>query len=351
MRPEEWLYLHEQGPDWQLLEQRFASSLASDLCKHLLTYREFHRPTAQQALQHAWLASRCEGAVISAQTLASLVAFRRKDALQKTVCLQVATQLSSRQTKGLDEVFTRLADQAGQPGVVPCEALAGALVDLGLGEGTAHEVVKGLDLDQSGTVDYSEFLAGCVCEQQSVLAPLLQQSFQSFDVGKTGWLNKEDLRTLLASGPWLPEDADALLRRLDTDGDGRVCFAEFRAHFAPPAHRVEFVDQTGVRVEYRVAANKTLEYWKDGRFKRTVDVLQYCRGTRALTDVKRGLGLLSWTGKAHIIPLGRQDDVLTRLRGLCELAGVTGLEREAGRRCTQMWKEKLVEGARWTLNL
>lgn len=310
----------------------------------LLQPNEQHRVTAQEALEFAWFRktwdqkqargfgprrSTTRGATLDAKKLNSLLEFSKKNELQKAVLLQVASQFAAKELGSINEVFLRLATDAKTSGRIPVPMLVKALKDMGVREDTARDAVEGLDLDQSGCVGYTEFVAGCVCMLDDRLDDKLQQAFQTFDTDRDGRLSREDLNALLTSEAFASSGLtkgdlaiEEMLDELDTDGNGIIDFDEFRAYFTPGVTRCDFVDaQTGDQVSY-IYANKRIEYWKNGAFKRCVTRFSYCREQGTLEDVKHTL----WTGKQHTIPEEDRDDVLCKLKYLCECAQVPGIE-------------------------
>lgn len=248
--------------------------------------------------------------------------------------MQVASQFSTTELGEYNAIFVRLAGEAGTSGRVPVATMVKALVEMGIRPETADEAIEGLDIDKSGDIGYTEFVAGCICMLDQRLDDKLQQAFQSFDLDRDGFLSRQDLEQLLQSEAFqtsgLSRDHVAIsemIDELDTDRNGVIDFQEFRAYFTPALTKAEFQDaETGDHVAY-IFSGKGLEYWKNGKFKRCVHEFSYHRATGQLEDVKGGFSrALAWTGKRHVLPEEDRDDILAKLKYLCECAHVPGIE-------------------------
>lgn len=67
------------------------------------------------------------------------------------------------------------------------DELALALQELGVEPSTCQRAARALDLDQSGEVEYTEFVAGCLNFFDDNLDHMLWQAFQRFDTDGSGW--------------------------------------------------------------------------------------------------------------------------------------------------------------------
>merc|ERR1712048_998258 len=101
-----------------------------------------------------------------------------------------------------------------------------------------EEHFQAMDLDGSGTVDYTEFCAAGLGRRESLKEEALWAAFRSLDRdGVSGKLTADDITSALAEADVersftvknCGEVARELLRRWDTDSDGGIDFEEFRA--------------------------------------------------------------------------------------------------------------------------
>jgi len=99
-----------------------------------------------------------------------------------------------------------------------------------------EEIIKGVDKDGSGEIDFGEFVALMVDqekEKQSTTSSRkeeeLRKAFNKFDSDHSGYITHDELKLAMKiMGEDLSEEEiKQMMEEADTDGDGRVDFAEF----------------------------------------------------------------------------------------------------------------------------
>merc|ERR1712066_508978 len=91
-----------------------------------------------------------------------------------------------------------------------------------------QELFAKLDLDGSGTIDYTEFCAAGLGASAAQKADVVYAAFKAFDLDDNGRLSKAEIQKILGSADvqkvWSQEVCDAVARdimeRFDADGDG-----------------------------------------------------------------------------------------------------------------------------------
>ena len=96
---------------------------------------------------------------------------------------------------------------------------------------TLIELLKGADTDNSGSIDYTEFLAATMDAQTFLRDDYLRTAFDMFDKDGSGKIDKEELISLL-NGDGLAnnvpkEQLEAYIKEVDNNGDGEIDFEEF----------------------------------------------------------------------------------------------------------------------------
>jgi Ca2+-binding EF-hand superfamily protein len=169
----------------------------------------------------------------------TLHAYKGRSKFEKTVLLQVASQLHTSKIRLIGDMFT--AADRNRNGRLEKSELVVALRRLGAEQADAEAYVACLDGDGSGQVEYTEFAAACVGLLCESLRGLLWQSFCVFDVDGNGVLGREEVRAVVThaelSKYGFPGDADRgvddILNRIDVDRNGHISFDELCVHFLP----------------------------------------------------------------------------------------------------------------------
>jgi len=235
----DWLAVLAQPPDWSHLDH--CSFQVRQLCKAMLTYNDQKRPSAAECLGFDWFkdGSGQNDQPLPEDALNSLCQFHERSDLEKVVRMQVASQLSAKKLPKLNAIFKKY-DQDNS-GTLSMDELALALQELGVEPSTCQRAARALDLDQSGEVEYTEFVAGCLNFFDDNLDHMLWQAFQRFDTDGSGSLSVDEISELLSKGSemglgTLSPDANqvkAMIAKLDSNADGEVDWDEFRRFFTP----------------------------------------------------------------------------------------------------------------------
>lgn len=93
-----------------------------------------------------------------------------------------------------------------------------------------EDMFRAVDTDNSGFIDYSEFVAAATNQSTLMSKENLMMAFRMFDKDKTGTINAEDIRKVLGKGnekQLSTEVVDDIIKQVDEDGDGKISFDEF----------------------------------------------------------------------------------------------------------------------------
>lgn len=112
----------------------------------------------------------------------------------------IASQLNTTVLSSLNQVFERW--DVDSSGVLDKEEMSNALTDLGIQGAEAELVLRMLDTNGDGYVQYSEFLAGLLGMRLGLVEQHIDVVFAMFDSDNSGFLDKQELETLL--GPQCP---------------------------------------------------------------------------------------------------------------------------------------------------
>merc|ERR1719313_3235052 len=99
-------------------------------------------------------------------------------------------------------------------------------------------IMKELDTDGSGKVDYTEFIGATMNKKVALTHDYVWQVFKQFDTDHTGTISKDDLATILSSGKMTKfsqvvglqkNEIEEIMAEYDLDGSGDIDFDEFVA--------------------------------------------------------------------------------------------------------------------------
>lgn len=217
------------SPEWDTI-----SFDAKDFISKLLTFEPSQRVSAREALSHPWMenASRTPiNSEVSRSILNNLTNFRAQLSLQKATFSFIANQLSTKEERDeMIEIFKSLdTDNSGTLSRI--ELIDGYQLLYGLSEDVEADVdriMEQVDTNQSGEIDYSEFVAATIQKQRLLSRERLEVAFRTFDLDCNGTISADELKTMLGNqqdyseGMW-----QEIINEADQNGDGVIDLREF----------------------------------------------------------------------------------------------------------------------------
>ncbi|XP_078173050.1 calmodulin-like [Carex rostrata] len=97
-------------------------------------------------------------------------------------------------------------------------------------EEDVQEMIREVDADGNGTVEFNEFLALMERKlKETDSDDELREAFRVFDKDNDGFISSSELRSVLMNlGENITdEDVDEMIKEADVNGDGQVDYAEF----------------------------------------------------------------------------------------------------------------------------
>lgn len=192
------------------------------------------RYTAEQALNDVWIkekAPKAKDVNLQDGFVDKLRGFLSQNKLKKAALQVIASSLDDKQIQALRETFQAL-DENGD-GLLTAAELKAGLEKGGLKDnipGDLQEIMKSIDADGSGVIDYTEFLAATLDRKHFIEEDACWQAFRVFDRDGNGTISQKELAEVLASddvaGKFHKDLAD-LMKMVDTNGDGEIDFQEF----------------------------------------------------------------------------------------------------------------------------
>eukprot|EP01056_Protomagalhaensia_sp_Gyna25_P005268 Protomagalhaensia_sp_Gyna_25__5267@NODE_649_length_2914_cov_15_548870_g505_i0_p1_GENE_NODE_649_length_2914_cov_15_548870_g505_i0NODE_649_length_2914_cov_15_548870_g505_i0_p1_ORF_typecomplete_len671_score136_67Pkinase/PF00069_25/6_2e69Pkinase_Tyr/PF07714_17/5_5e48EFhand_7/PF13499_6/1e10EFhand_7/PF13499_6/1_6e13EFhand_7/PF13499_6/1_1e14EFhand_8/PF13833_6/0_2EFhand_8/PF13833_6/5_8e05EFhand_8/PF13833_6/0_016EFhand_8/PF13833_6/0_00017EFhand_8/PF13833_6/0_00029EFhand_8/PF13833_6/1_6e06EFhand_1/PF00036 len=233
-------------PPWDI-QCRSLSDSAVNLMKKMLQKSPKHRFSAAEALQHAWFRNEHSSRTMLPTNICGNLKRYMKQAQLKNVLINLmAHQLdfSSGQVKQISDVFHQL--DKDQNGTLSSAELAQGLRNAGLQPWEITKIVQALDIDGSGSISYTEFLAACYTWRESELN-IVWTAFNKLDTDNDGVISVEEFSRLLlgdadadqdltqsrlvrrreGNREQLEEDVRQLILQIDRNGDGKIDWDEF----------------------------------------------------------------------------------------------------------------------------
>lgn len=219
------------------------SRQARDFITGLINRDPQSRPTAAEALEHPWLERhRAAHAHLTSDMMSSLARYTAAPPLVRCCLYVVATRMGIPHLEQFGAAFQSI-DHDGD-GRISSDELAEAISLAQYWwepEIDADDVLAVADMDQTGALHFTEFVAICLYSQGGSVDDLIDASFCAFDEDRDGMVHVRDIRALFPNGEFptlrkLPQS-----RGFDLE-EWRTCFKSDR-HLRKKAPR----DRDGVR--------------------------------------------------------------------------------------------------------
>ena len=208
---------------WQTI-----SDNAKDFIRSLLTYNKDERPSAQEALQHRWITELVTLNVddsTAMNALGNLSKFKSDVTLKQATYSFIASQLMSKTERdNLSKVF-KAFDKNGDGKLSMEEVKQGYLDHYGriMSDEEVEEMFRSVDTDNSGFIDYTEFVVAATNQQNLTSQEKLAAAFKMFDKDGSGIITADEIREVLCFGgsnALTAEAVDSIIKQVDDNGDG-----------------------------------------------------------------------------------------------------------------------------------
>lgn len=218
-----------EGKTWKAI-----SDEAKDLIKKLLTFNHEDRQSAEDALSHPWVVEMSEGDIDSEKAVAALgnlKSFRAQESMKKATCAYIAGQLLSKKEKeDLAETFKLL--DANNDGKLSREEIKEGYEKLHgfvMEDEQIDALFEAVDTDNSGYIDYSEFVVAAMNEKNVFSDAKLKAAFDMFDKDGSGEISRQEIREALKYTTGVSDDQiDIMVKQVDENDDGEIDFEEFK---------------------------------------------------------------------------------------------------------------------------
>ena len=207
------------------------SAEALDLLQKMLAIHPKGRISAKDAVNHPWISeNRASRPVDLSGTLSTLEQFNSSSKLKDAVHIFLATHvLSYEESKILTQTF-QIIDSNSDGKISRDELLSKYLetMEESKAKDTVEHIMKEIDTNMSGDIDYTEFLSACMDYNKCLSKENLEDAFKLFDRDHSGTISAEELMDVLGQNADLPKEIwNEVLREADQNGDGVIDLREF----------------------------------------------------------------------------------------------------------------------------
>ena len=93
---------------------------------------------------------------------------------------------------------------------------------------SVDRIFKLIDVDNSGAIDFSEFVTATVDRENLLSESKLRMAFRYYDKDDGGSISLEEIKEVLGVGQQITEEVwKKLVLEVDENGDGEISFEEF----------------------------------------------------------------------------------------------------------------------------
>ncbi|CAD8168988.1 unnamed protein product [Paramecium pentaurelia] len=183
--------------DWALI-----SKDAKNLITNMLQVDPNQRISAKQALADPWIDKHNSNEEVNRIVLQNLQRFQAKSVFTQAVLSYIACQMTTNQEQEeLIKAFQVL--DKDQNGIISkdelIEGYSQVLKDKELAMQEVNKILHIIDLNQSGQVDFSEFLMASMNQEKLVSLERVKAAFKMFDANDDGKISKEELEMMIGN--------------------------------------------------------------------------------------------------------------------------------------------------------
>lgn len=207
------------------------SSKAQDFVEKLLVVDPEKRLSAQQALEHAWIAERDKAeqahfeAELNEEVVNGLVQFGQISAFRRACMEMMAWSLSNDERAQIRDCF--IAIDKDRSGTITIQEFKQVLEDkFHIHDESVLQSFAALDSAHTDEIHYTEFLAAMVSSRIQLHDDLLKATFRRFDVENQGFITVKNLRDVLGES-FEGEEVDKMVAEADVSHDGKIDYTEW----------------------------------------------------------------------------------------------------------------------------
>jgi len=201
-----------------------------NLIRKMLTFNPADRISAREALNDKWIQANAISAPISQKALKNLSDFSTRNKLKQAILTFIVTQMTSQSEKDeLQRTFQAL-DKDGNGVLTKEELIDGyrkVFADKSDAEAEVRRIIEEVDINNSGYIDFTEFVVAAMNREKLLSAKKLEQAFAMFDQDSDGFITRAELANVMGGIELDDDQWKALVEEVDTNKDGKISQDEF----------------------------------------------------------------------------------------------------------------------------
>eukprot|EP00550_Attheya_septentrionalis_P003731 CAMPEP_0198281010 /NCGR_PEP_ID=MMETSP1449-20131203/1035_1 /TAXON_ID=420275 /ORGANISM="Attheya septentrionalis, Strain CCMP2084" /LENGTH=725 /DNA_ID=CAMNT_0043976623 /DNA_START=130 /DNA_END=2307 /DNA_ORIENTATION=+ len=212
---------------------RSISDTAKEFVTDLLQLDQLERPSADEALRATWLNRRLSATIRTPtdsntmdEVQATIEHYSQYSKLKKIALMVVAHKSTSEEIGFLRKMFEKF-DQK-MDGTISLDEFKVGLNGYGYTEDQMEDMFDGVDLDGTGNIRYTEFLAATIEAHGVINEERLAEAFDRLDSDDSGYISTQNLREVLGQ-ELSKEDIGEIIKEVDLTRDGKISYREFLA--------------------------------------------------------------------------------------------------------------------------
>lgn len=207
------------------------SESAKDLIRNMLNPVISQRYTAYQVLCHPWIQE--DGVApdkpLDPAILSRMKHFMEMNKMKKIALRVIAERLSEEEIAGLKETFKMMDTDCS--GAITFDELKVGLEKLGSGlmDNEVRTIMEAADIDNSGSIDYQEFITATLNLNKIEREENLFAAFTYFDKDGSGSITMDEIQQACIEHRIGDAEIEQIIRDIDQNNDGSIDYGEFVA--------------------------------------------------------------------------------------------------------------------------
>ncbi|CAD8208692.1 unnamed protein product [Paramecium pentaurelia] len=201
---------------------------AKNLIQRMLQVDVNSRYSASQALNDPWIQKHAPNTQINKKVLENLAQFQAKSEFRSAIVQYIISQMTTnKELEDLQKTFQSL--DKNKDGVLNKTELVEGYTKILKSKEQAEEyvekIISKIDKNQSGVIEFNEFLMAAINEEKIIPIKKVEQAFKIFDSDGDGFISKQEIEEVMGE---LNADVWKLfLDETDGNNDGRISYEEF----------------------------------------------------------------------------------------------------------------------------